>query len=290
VRRSRTGSLATPLPIEIPQLNKERSGPQVPPHPILSDHYAAAEDRVPYIRRLFDESAPSYDRINAWMSLRTGKRYRYDALVRAGLGSGKDVLDLACGTGVVALHAQGLVAPSGVVLALDPSLPMLEEAGRRGVKIRVAGIAEALPLPDRAVDFVSMGYALRHLGDLRVGFAEMLRVLRPGGRLLILEMVPPRSRTGYAMTKLYLKYLVPAITSMVTRNANARRLMEYYWETLDRCVTPEVVLASLREVGFVAVQRSVVYGLFNEYTASRPLPAVVPSALAVACDQTPLHR
>lgn len=248
-------------------MNPVKSSSSLPPHPVLSDHYGAAERRVGYIRHLFDVSAPTYDRINAWMSLRTGERYRYDALRRAGMTEGQWALDIASGTGVLAMHAQRLVGPRGGVIAIDPSLPMLVEAEGRGVRNRVAGIAEQLPLADGSVDFISMGYALRHVQDLRITFAEYLRVLRPGGRLLILEMVPPTSRIGYGLTKVYLKYLVPQMTSLVTRNKEARRLMEYYWDTVEQCVSPGVVQSALGEVGFRGVARTVQLGLMTEYHA-----------------------
>jgi demethylmenaquinone methyltransferase/2-methoxy-6-polyprenyl-1,4-benzoquinol methylase len=250
-------------------MSPDKPAPAVPPHPVLTGHYGRAAERVGYIRRLFDDTAPYYDRINAWMSLSTGETYRRDALVRAGLGPGQAVLDLACGTGVVARHAQDLVGPAGLVLALDPSLPMLAEAAARGVRHRIAGVAESLPLSEGSMDFVSMGYALRHVADLRVAFAELYRVLRPGGRLLILEMVPPRSPLGYALAKLYLKRLVPALASIAARDPRARRLMEYYWETVDRCVSPQVVQDTLSEVGFEGVHREVNLGLLNEYRARR---------------------
>lgn len=241
----------------------------ISPHPVLSDHYATGDERVGYIRHLFDVAAPSYDRINNWMSLRTGERYRLDALGRAGVEVGQKALDVACGTGVIARHLQDLVGADGSVLALDPSLPMLNEAAARGVGLRMAGIAERLPLPGESVDFVSMGYALRHVADLRAAFDEFHRVLRPGGRLLVLEMVPPPSRLGYQLTKLYLKYLVPGITSLVTRSADARRLMRYYWDTVDRCVAPEVVMSTLEGSGFEGVERSIQMGIMNEYRATR---------------------
>jgi demethylmenaquinone methyltransferase/2-methoxy-6-polyprenyl-1,4-benzoquinol methylase len=222
------------------------------------------------VRQLFDDTAPHYDRINTWMSMRTGERYRREALVRAGLKAGQDILDIACGTGVLARHAQDLVGQEGLVVALDPSLVMLAQAAKRGVRMRGAAIAEALPLPDRCVDLVSMGYALRHVADLMVAFREFHRVLRPGGRLLLLEMVPPSSLIGRALTKLYLKYLVPGLALLTTRNLRTRQLMDYYWATVDRCVPPAVVLRTLHEAGFESVERRVQLGLMTEYTEIRP--------------------
>lgn len=250
---------------------RDQTPSPVAPHPVLTGHYPMLDDRVPYIRRLFDVTAPSYDTINAWMSLRTGEGYRLDALRRAGVGPGQKTLDIATGTGVLAAHAALLVGPHGSVIAIDPSLPMLREAGRRGGFHRVGGVAEALPLPDRGLDFISMGYALRHVADLRLTFAEFFRVLRPGGRLLILEIVPPPSRLGYGLTKFYLKHLVPGLAALVTRNRDARRLMQYYWDTVEHCVAPSVIEATLAAAGFEAVRRTVRQALMNEYSARRPI-------------------
>lgn len=249
--------------------------PSLSPHPVLATHYNTADARVSYIRALFDRTASSYDRINAWMSLNRGEKYRQDAMVRAGVRSGHRLLDCACGTGVMAAQAQSLVGAEGDVIALDPSLQMLAVAANRGVRHRLAGIAEQLPLPDRSFDFATMGYALRHVADLGVAFAEFARILRPGGRLLILEMVPPASRAGYLASRLYLKHLVPTIASLVTGSRDARRLMQYYWDTIDQCVEPEVVLNALRSTGFTEVSRSVQFGLLTEYTATLPQDADV---------------
>ncbi|AFL74195.1 class I SAM-dependent methyltransferase [Thiocystis violascens] len=244
--------------------------PPLSPHPVLANHYGTAEERVGYIRRLFDRTAADYDRINDWMSLNRGESYRREAMIRAGVQPGQSVLDCACGTGVMAAQAQALVGDAGQVIALDPSLPMLAIAKARGVRLRMAGIAEQLALPDRSLDVIAMGYALRHVADLGVTFAEFARVLRPGGRLLILEMVPPTSRIGYGLTRFYLKSLVPTLASWVGRSPDARQLMRYYWDTVDRCVAPEIVIEALREAGFQGVTRSVQFALLTEYTASRP--------------------
>ncbi len=202
------------------------------------------------------------------MSLNRGEQYRYDMLVKAALKPGDHVLDVATGTGVLAAHAQGLVGETGLVLAMDPSLSMLAVAGRRGVARRVAGIAERLPLPDNSLDLISMGYALRHVNDLITTFDEYRRVLRPGGKLMILEMVPPSSKLGYAMTRLYLKYLVPGIASVVTGSGKGHRLMSYYWDTVSTCVPPRTVMNALRQVGFDDVERSVQFGILTEYRAT----------------------
>jgi demethylmenaquinone methyltransferase / 2-methoxy-6-polyprenyl-1,4-benzoquinol methylase len=252
--------------------------PSLSPHPVLRAHYETAEARVSYIRALFDRTATSYDRINAWMSLSRGEQYRKEAMIRAGVRSGNRLLDCACGTGVMAGHAQSLVGTDGEVIALDPSLKMLSVAANRGVRHRLAGIAEQLPLPDRSFDVVTMGYALRHVADLSVAFAEFARVLRPGGRLLILEMVPPASRVGYLAARLYLKHLVPTMASFVTGSGDARRLMRYYWDTIDHCVEPKIVLNALTAEGFTEVSRSVKFALLTEYTATLPLDADVKPA------------
>jgi demethylmenaquinone methyltransferase/2-methoxy-6-polyprenyl-1,4-benzoquinol methylase len=265
-------------------MSQEPTEPRLAPHPVLTSHYAKAADRVGYIRRLFDTTAGSYDRINAWMSLNHGERYRREAMVRVGVQPGDRLLDLACGTGVMAAHGQELVGAEGEVIAVDPSLPMLAIAAGRGVRHCVAAIAERLPLPSASVDVITMGYALRHVADLGVAFAEFARVLRPGGRLLILEMVPPASKAGHLFAKLYLKYAVPTVATLVTRRRDARRLMRYYWDTVDQCVPPAAILAALAEAGFVQPARAVMLGLLNEYTARRGATGTSPEFSAARGD------
>jgi demethylmenaquinone methyltransferase/2-methoxy-6-polyprenyl-1,4-benzoquinol methylase len=241
----------------------------IPPHPVLPRHYATEGQRVPYIRSLFDSTADAYDRINAWMSLNQGEKYRRDMLLKTGIQKGQTVLDVAAGTGVLAAHAQALVGPQGLVIAVDPSLPMLHVASHRGVLQRIAGTAERLPVADSSVDLVSMGYALRHVNDLIATFREYRRVLRTGGQVMILEMVPPESKIGFGLTKVYLKYLVPALATVLTQSAQGHRLMSYYWDTISGCVSPETVLQALRDVGFAHVSRTTQLGIFTEYRATK---------------------
>jgi len=237
------------------------------PHEVLPAYYGSPAERRPFVGRLFDDGAPYYERINRWMSFGTGVFYRRDALRRAGLSAGMKVLDVATGTGVVARAALDVVGSTGKVIGLDPSAGMLHEAGRIPDLRCLRGFAEALPVADRSVDFLSMGYALRHVADLTATFAEYRRVLRPGGRLLILEIVRPTHPFALAWVRFYLRRLIPWLASV--RSREARTMMEYFWDTIDACVPPEAILQALQDAGFAEVRRVVQWGFLTEYQARR---------------------
>lgn len=242
-------------------------GDPLRPHPPLPRYYDSEGERRRRVTAWFDESAPDYDWVSQTMSFGSGDRYRGEALVRNGLAAGMSALDVATGTGVLAAHAQGVVGPSGQVTGLDPSAGMLGQAGARGVRRRVLGIAEALPFPDRRFDFLSMGYALRHVADLRTTFREYRRVLKPGGRVLILEITPPAAGLRLRLLAFYMGRVVPLLARFGRRGKTSEVLMRYYWETIESCVPPKVILAALEEAGFRDVQRHVEMGILSEYTA-----------------------
>ena len=104
--------------------------------------------------------------------------------------------------------------------------------------------AEALPFADASFDFVSMGYALRHVADLGRLFAGYRRVLRPGGRVLLLEIAPPESRLRQGLLKAYLGGVVPVLSRLA--GGGSATLMRYYWDTIEACVPPPEILRQLR--------------------------------------------
>ena len=116
---------------------------------------------------------------------------------------------------------------------------------------------------------MTMGYALRHVPDLDQTFEEYRRVLKPGGRLLLLEITRPASTLGLALARLYFGTVVPLVTRDRDRKRDAAELMRFYWETIAQCVPPETVLASLERAGLAAPERAVMHGIFSEYTATR---------------------
>lgn len=239
---------------------------EIAPHPVLSEYYTNEAERRHKVDDMFDSSAKHYDWITNMMSFGSGGWYRRDALVRAGIGEGHKVLDVGAGTGAVSLICQELVGSEGSVTALDPSAGMLAVAEKNGVKNTVQGLGEDLPFPDSHFDFITMSYALRHVADLTLLFAEFQRVLKPGGKILLLEITRPESKVSTFFLKIYLKGIVPLITRIFRRDKKAQELMEYYWDTIEQCVRPAKILEALKNQGLNDVDRHLVMGIFSEYT------------------------
>jgi demethylmenaquinone methyltransferase/2-methoxy-6-polyprenyl-1,4-benzoquinol methylase len=232
----------------------------------MQEFYGEAPRRESYVRSLFDETAPWYDLAVGFLSFGSANRYRRDALTRAGLKPGDRMLDVATGTGVVARVAATITGDAGAVVGADASIGMLL-AGRRNVKMpRVEAIGERLPFRGASFDLISIGYALRHFADLQLLFAECRRVLRPGGRLLILEITAPTSRPARAVLGTYMGVVVPAAIGLVSRRRRVADMMRYYWATTRDCVRPQVILDALAGAQFREVKRHSELGIFSEYT------------------------
>jgi demethylmenaquinone methyltransferase/2-methoxy-6-polyprenyl-1,4-benzoquinol methylase len=242
----------------------------LPPHPAISNAYEGLGEKRQFVDTLFDATARDYDRVERWLSLGTGHRYRTQAMMRAGLRAGMRAIDVGIGTGLVATGVKSIVGPTGSVVGIDPSSEMRRHAHEHyGIEV-IAGIAEAIPFDDESFDFLSMGYALRHISDLHLAFQEFYRVLQPrSGRLCILELTRPRTRLGRAAIKTYLAGCVRTMRVFCRLGPRTLELWRYYWKTIEACIPPEQVMGSLIDAGFVDVQRHVVGGVFSEYTATR---------------------
>ena len=216
---------------------------------------------------MFDRGAKHYDAVVDWGFLHSGAAYRRWTLKQHGLRTGDRLLDVACGTGLVAVEAAKILGTADYITCLDPSAGMLDIARTKLPAHFVLGRAEQMPLADNSFDFLTMGYALRHVTSMEDTFQEFHRVLKPGGKLLILEITKPGGRFPAFLFRLYFGRLYPFLTRLFTRSGDARDMMHYYWETMDACVPPAFVLGALQAAGFAAVKRNIVLGLFSEYTA-----------------------
>ena len=239
------------------------------PDPRLAPYFTSEEERRSVTQAMFDRAAPGYDNAESLTALGRGAWYRREVLRRNGLRPGMSLLDVAAGTGLVTVAGHELVGSQGCVWALDPSPGMLAELRKKVAVETIVAYAESIPLPDAQVDFVSMGYALRHVGDLDLAFAEYLRVLRPGGRVCIMEISRPRSRLLRGLLHFHIAVVVPVLARLTRRHADVRRLWEYYGDTIEAALEPELILDALKRACFVDVTCSVTMGVLREYTGRK---------------------
>jgi demethylmenaquinone methyltransferase/2-methoxy-6-polyprenyl-1,4-benzoquinol methylase len=218
-----------------------------------------------FVRALFNETAPYYDLVNRIFSLGSGKWYRRRCLLRAGLQPGYAVLDVATGTGMIAQAALGIVGARGRVIGIDVSEAMLAVARRKVAIALIQGEAARLPLADQSVDFVVMGYAIRHIADLAGCFREFHRVLKPGGTLLLLEVSSPTRPVFKTTLAQYLAHLVPRLSHWITGQAKLRSLMDYHWETMEACIAPSIILETMAQAGFETLVCERWFDLFGSY-------------------------
>jgi demethylmenaquinone methyltransferase/2-methoxy-6-polyprenyl-1,4-benzoquinol methylase len=241
----------------------------IPPHPPLEKYYGEPSHREEYVRDIFDHSARWYDWSDRFISFGSGDWYRRQAVKRAGIQPGMRLLDIATGTGVVARAVAQVTGDPRSITALDPSFGMLA-AGTTSHR-KIEGTAEHLPVRGASFDAITIGFALRHFADLRVVFDECHRVLRPGGRILILDITAPESRVGRALLGAFMGGVVPAAIRIRSRSRRAAQLYRYYWETTRDCVRPNVIVEALRASGFADAQRHVELGIFSEYSGQKAL-------------------
>lgn len=197
------------------------------------------------VRTMFDRIAPVYDLMNRVMTVGLDRIWRRRA-VDAVVTPGSAVLDVCCGTGDLAIAAE---SAGGVVTGLDFSAEMLERARRKSASITwVQGDALALPFPDGSFDAATVGFGIRNVADLESGLLELRRILRPGGRLAILEITQPRGVLR-PFFSLWFDRVVPAL-GRVLPGGNA---YTYLPASVRRFPDAESLAATLGRVGFADV-------------------------------------
>src|SRR5256886_10010635 len=219
---------------------------------IVSVGQQARADRI---RQMFDQVAARYDARNRLFSADRDRAWRPRAAQRAALRPRQTALDLCTGTGKLAHQLVPFVGPSGRVIGVDFSPAMLELARRREPQVEFRlGDVTRLDQPDASVDAVTIGFGLRNLVDRQAALREMFRVLRPGGRLVILEFAPPPGGWLMGAYRFYLSRVMPAVAGL--RNADEASAYRYLAESVQAFPKPDVLARQLEDLGFrVSVER-----------------------------------
>lgn len=215
--------------------------------------YQSGAQRAGRVRDLFGTIARRYDLINDVQSLGLHRLWKRRLVRLSGAGPGRQALDLCCGTGDVAF---ALARTGAAVTGVDFSPAMLAVARARAQRQALAvefqeGDALELPFPDRHFDVVTISYGLRNLADFAAGVAEMRRVLRPGGRLLVLDFGQPASPVWRGVYFAYLRAAVPVFGRLFAGSADA---YAYILESLRHYPGQHGVAALMRDQGFTGVQ------------------------------------
>jgi demethylmenaquinone methyltransferase/2-methoxy-6-polyprenyl-1,4-benzoquinol methylase len=197
---------------------------------------------------MFDRIAGRYDLVNTVLSGGTDGSWRRRAARTTGLQPGGSALDVACGSGKLTAVLARIAGDKGRAVGLDFSPQMLEVARRDHPGIEfLEGDALNLPFEDASFDASTIAFGLRNLADPVRGLREMLRVVKPGGRAVVLEFVrPPKNVVGGAY-RLYLRTLLPAIGGAISGQPAAYR---YLSDTVDSYRTPAELLAMATAAGW----------------------------------------
>lgn len=225
------------------------------------------------VRRMFDSIAPAYDTMNRLMTLGIDRRWRRKTVAEVVGAHPAAILDIATGTGDLAI-AMARAAADATVTGVDLSEGMVE-VGRR--KVAAAGLADrvslavadalALPFADNSFDVITVAFGVRNFEHLAEGYGEMLRVLRPGGRLCVLELTPPSSALVKPFYAAYTRGVIPLVGKLISGDSDA---YTYLPKSIAAVPAREAMTALIAGAGFAAAAyRSFTFGVCTLYTATK---------------------
>lgn len=223
--------------------------------------YGTQGDKTEQVEQMFDSIAPSYDFMNHAMTFGLDRRWRDKALdmlkrSRAAESATPAILDVACGTGDVSFRLRELFSDSNVT-GIDLSAGMLAQAKRKLSSPRFARFADSmqfmeadclnLPFDDNSFDIITVAYGVRNFEHLDKGYAEMLRVLRPEGRICVLELCEPANKLVRLCYRLYSQCAIPVAGRIVSGDRNA---YSYLLKSIKECPQRQAMVSMMESAGF----------------------------------------
>ncbi len=222
----------------------------------------SSEQFASQVNRMFDRIAGRYDAMNSLMTAGLHHRWRQRTALRAELHEGESALDVCCGTGDLALELAGHVGPAGTVVGCDFSQPMLELARAKSIERWATNVrfeladALALPYEDSSFDAATVGFGVRNLADLDRGLREMTRVLKPGGRIVILEITQPTRPPLSTFYSLWFDRIVPLMGLL----AGDRDAYSYLPESVRSFPSPRLLAERMDAAGLERIRVTVLAG------------------------------
>lgn len=241
--------------------------------------YGQSSDKGVQVEQMFDSIAPAYDFMNMAMTFGLHRYWRNRALSMLARRlpqppASLRILDVACGTGDVTFRLARMFAPRATIDGIDLSKGMLAVARRRLAAMPAAqrravifteGDCLALPYADSSFDAVTVAYGVRNFANLRAGYAEMLRVLKPGGTLCVIELCEPRNPLMRAGYRLYSRHLIPLMGRMVSGDKSA---YTYLPRSIAACPGHEDMTELMELAGFCKASfKTLIPGAIAIYTA-----------------------
>jgi demethylmenaquinone methyltransferase/2-methoxy-6-polyprenyl-1,4-benzoquinol methylase len=230
--------------------------------PLLANPHAVA-DKATRVNKMFSAIAPSYDLNNRLHSLWMDQHWRNVAVKMAGVKTGETVVDVACGTGDLTLKFARASHRAGgkAVVGIDFTYEMLPIATRKALKYHHAhfknlpqfinGDAMALPLPDASADILSIAFGIRNVSDWGKAIDEFSRVLRPGGRLIILEFSLPTNPVMRGLYNFYFRKIMPRTATLISGDKTGA--YKYLPESVNTFISREAMQSRMAAAGFASI-------------------------------------
>lgn len=237
----------------------------------INPYHDDSRSKGEQVQQMFDNIAPAYDFMNRAMTFGLDRAWLKALLREAAKGEPVDVLDLATGTGDVALALRRRL-PGANICGMDLSEGMLEIARRKNERANagitfIQGDCLATGLPDSSADLITIAYGVRNFQDLQAGYREMARVLRPGGKLCVLELAQPANPVLKAGYRAYTSTLIPLAGRLMSKDSRA---YSYLPESVAAVPQRAAMTALMEQAGLAEARfKALIPGVCVLYTATK---------------------